>query len=276
MGRRSKTKRGQKRKPAHIRFQRQLDENESVLLERIGTGNSIWFSLPNVNDNLAIRQLYQHPLGELRLDLYAPDARKSLAQFRLALIKVYVIAGQARYLSKPTSKQIKAARTALTQFTRGIEKLDQVNPVSQTGLHLAVAGSSVDDVLGESEVNDFASICRNIRMEVAPHALALKNAISAETAKQTKSGERPKRLRTLVEALANWWQSTGGSLAPTVDANRRDDDAPAVVHGRRGRFLQLAVALFCEIDVFAHTEVEGAVTNVHEARLKRAQSGSDV
>ena len=274
MGRRSKTKRGQKRKPAHIRFQRQLDENESVLLERIGTGDSIWFSLPNVNDNLAIRQLYQHPLGELRLDLYAPDALKSLAQFRLALIKVYVIAGQARYLSKPTSKQIKAARTALTQFTRGIEKLDQVNPVSQTGLQLAVAGGSVDDVLGESEVNDFASICRNIRMEVAPHALALKNAISAETAKQTKSGERPKRLRTLVEALANWWQSTGGSLAPTVDANRRDGDAPAVVHGRRGRVLQLAVALFCEIDVFAHTEVEGAVTNVYEARLKRAQSGS--
>ena len=174
MGRRSKTKRGQKRKPAHIRFQRKLDENESVLLERIGTGDSIWFSLPNVNDNLAIRQLYQHPLGELRLDLYAPDALKSLAQFRLALIKVYVIAGQARYLSKPTSKQIKAARTALTQFTRGIEKLDQVNPVSQTGLQLAVAGSSVDDVLGESEVNDFASICRNIRMEVAPQLWLLK------------------------------------------------------------------------------------------------------
>jgi hypothetical protein len=273
MARRSKTKRGQKRKPADNRFERQLEENESAILDRIGTGGSILPSQPNASDNLAIQQLYQHPLGELRLDLFALDALKSLAQFRFALIKVYVIAGQARYLSKPTSKQIKAARTALTQFTRGIEKLDQVNPVSQRGLQLAVAGSSVDDVLGESEVNDFASICRNIRMEVAPHALALKNAISAETAKQTRSGERQKRLRTLVEALANWWRSTGGSLAPTVDATRRDEGA-AVVHGRRGEFLELAVALFCEIDVFAHTEVEGAVTNVYEARLKRAQSGS--
>ena len=266
-----------KTKPLDIRFQRQLDENESVLRERIKTGDLIWFSLPNVNDNLAIRQLYQHPLGELRLDLYAPDARKSLAQFRLALIKVYVIAGQARYLSKPTSKQIKAARTALTQFTRGIEKLDQVNPVSQTGLHLAVAGSSVDDVLGESQVNDFASICRNIRMEVAPQALALKNAISAETAKQTKSGERPKRLRTLVEVFC----PTGGSQ-PGDCRRRLSMPIGAMMMRLRssmaaaGKFLQLAVALFCEIDVFAHTEVEGAVTDVHEARRKRAQSGSDV
>ena len=110
-------------------------------------------------------------------------------------------------------------------------------------------------------------------MEVAPHALALREAIETEKTKQAKSGERQKRLRTLVEALADWWQSTGASLAPIVKANRRDGE-PAVVHGRHGDFLQLSVELFCYVAVFAHTEVEAAVTNVYEARLKPAQSHS--
>ena len=48
---------------------------------------------------------------------------------------------------------------------------------------------------------------------------------------------------------------TGGSLAPTVDANRRDD-GPAIVHGRHGPFLTLAVALFCKVDVFKESEVD--------------------
>jgi len=266
MSRRSKPKRGKRRKPASNPVKHQLDQNQSTILERIGKGGRLPPISQNANDNLVIQRLYQHPLGELRLDLLIPDAPQSLAEFRLALINVYVMAAQARYLSKPTSKQLQAARTALTQFTSGVEKLDQVSPVRQRGLRLALAGSPVDDVLGASEVNNFASICRNIRTEVAPHALALKAAISAETAKETKSGERQKRLRTVVEALANWWQSTGGSLAPTVDASRRDD-APAVVHGRYGEFLDLAVELLCHVDVFKHTEVESAVTNVHEARL---------
>jgi hypothetical protein len=156
---------------------------------------------------------------------------------------------------------------------RAVTKLDQVSPVEQRGLQLAVAGSPMDDIIGERELNEFASACRIIRMEVAPHALALLEAIKTEKARQTKSGERQKRLRTLVEALADWWQSVGGSLAPIVDASRRDD-GPAVVHGRHGDFLKLAVKLFCYVDEFAHTEVEAAVTNVYEARLKVAPSRS--
>src|SRR5262245_26182475 len=129
---------------------------------------------------------------------------------------------------------------------RADTKLDQVSPVGQRGLHLAVAGSPMDDISGERELNEFASTCRKIRIEVAPHALALREAIRTEKARQTKSGERQKRLRTLVEALGDWWQSVGGSLAPTVDASRRDDapaKIPAVVHGRYGDFLELAVGL---------------------------------
>lgn len=110
-------------------------------------------------------------------------------------------------------------------------------------------------------------------MDLAWPCLALESAINAEKNKQTNIGERRKRLRTLVEALADWWQSTGGSLASTVDANRRDD-GPAVVHGRHGSFLKLAVALFCKVDVFKESEVVSAVTNVHEKRVTPTSSNT--
>jgi hypothetical protein len=96
---------------------------------------------------------------------------------------------------------------------------------------------------------------------------ALETTIIAECKKPINAGERRKRLRTLVETLAFWWLSGGGrSLAPYVRANRRDGDR-AIVHGRSGKFLSLAIALFCGLDAFKRSEVEAAVTNVHEARL---------
>jgi hypothetical protein len=102
---------------------------------------------------------------------------------------------------------------------------------------------------------------------MVPIRQALQFGIDAETEKFGKGGERAKRLRTLVDALASWWSLGGGrSIAPYVRANRRDD-GKAVVHGRAGKFLGLAVALFCGVDVFKNTEVEAAVTNVHEVRL---------
>lgn len=281
MARPSKPKRKQKRKLAPNAFRRQLYENESSFLDRIGTGDSIWPSQPNTNDNLAIRQLYRLPVGDLLVDRFAPDAPKPVPALRLALIKVYIKAAKARYLSKATKGQLKSASTALSQLTRAVTALDQVNPVGQRGLELAVTGSTVDDITGELELNEFASGCRKIRMAVAPHALALRETIRTEKARQTKSGERQKRLRTLVEALADWWRSVGGSLVLTVDASRRRErgedkrsDNSAIVHGRRGDFLQLAVELFCHVDTFAHTEVEASVTNVYEARLKAARSRS--
>ena len=104
-------------------------------------------------------------------------------------------------------------------------------------------------------------------MEIGGIRQALESAINVEVKKLTKSGEHSKRLRTLVEALASWWSLGGGkSIAPYVKANRRDH-GPAVVHGRAGKFLELAVALFCGVDVFKNSEVEAAVTNVYEAKL---------
>jgi hypothetical protein len=90
---------------------------------------------------------------------------------------------------------------------------------------------------------------------------SLQSAIATESKKPGKSGERRKRLRTMVEALADWWLSAGKSLAPYVKANRRDKES-AVVHGRRGKFLSLALAVFCSLDQFKQSEVEAAVTEL--------------
>jgi hypothetical protein len=103
-------------------------------------------------------------------------------------------------------------------------------------------------------------------LEIGGIRQALESAINTEMKKSTKRGERSKRLRTLVEALASWWLGGRRSVAPYVKANRRDH-GPAVVHGRAGKFLELAVALFCGVDVFKNSEVEAAVTNVYEAKL---------
>jgi hypothetical protein len=61
---------------------------------------------------------------------------------------------------------------------------------------------------------------------------------------------------------------------PYVKANRRDDDR-AIVHGRSGKFLSLAIALFCILDGFKKSEVEAAVTNVHDAGLALRNLGRD-
>ena len=112
-------------------------------------------------------------------------------------------------------------------------------------------------------------------MDITWGLIALQSVITAEIKKPTKVGERHKRLRTLVDTLASWWLAEGGrSLAPLVKANRRDGDR-AIVHGRSGRFLNLAIALFCGADVFKETEVEAAVTNVHEARLASSNLEQD-
>ena len=79
-------------------------------------------------------------------------------------------------------------------------------------------------------------------------------------------------LRTLVEALANWWGSiTGKSLAPYVHAKRLDHH-PTLVIARRGQFAEPAQTLFSEVDEFIDLEVISAVTNVRESQLPKRSS----
>jgi hypothetical protein len=186
---------------------------------------------------------------------------------------MYFKAARTRQLSKATSNQLKNAKSAYSLLTQATEKLGKVSPDGRDGLLAALEGSPLNDTKGERERNEFASACSMIKSDVVRSFMALHTAIQTEQKKPPNAGERRKRLRTLVDALADGWQSAGRKLGPTVVANRRDD-GPAIVHGRRGDFLTLAVALFCKVDVFKETEVEAAVTNVHEKRSAATKSGT--
>jgi hypothetical protein len=77
-----------------------------------------------------------------------------------------------------------------------------------------------------------------------------------------------------LHSLVDWWASVTGKLpAPCVYAKRLTGH-PAIVIGRQGDFISLAVALFCEIDQFNESEVISTVTNVHEDYLRRTKAAT--
>jgi hypothetical protein len=223
--------------------------------------------LPNAHDQLAVATLRSARVGELAIDRLVGNDPQMVSGLREATVEVYRNAAQIRQTRKATKVQIREARSALRSLTSAIRQLERVSTDGRDGLRMLLEGSPLDDERGEREVNGFAARCWKIRLDIAPSALELQSAIEAESEKSSATGERRKRLRTLVDSLATWWLRGGGkTLAPYVKANRRND-GPAVVHERTGMFLKLAVALFCGVDVFKNSEVEAAVTNVHEHRL---------
>jgi hypothetical protein len=237
-------------------------------------------SLANVRDNVIIAKLSTTTIGDLPIDQFCcllrndgkSDEENGIINLRRALIQVYFDAADARRQAKATRDQIESARKALESLTEAMRKLDLVEPARQRGLQ-AVFGSPSDDTKGLDEFNEFGSRCSDVKIKVVPIAQALSQLIEAEVTKPkpAKSGERKKRLRTLVEGLAVWWRSeTGKSLSPYVHAKRLDH-RPALVVGRRGPFIDLAQALFCKIDEFSESEVISAVTNVHEIQLPTAK-----
>jgi hypothetical protein len=245
-----------------------LNENTDP---RVGKSSAMPLITPNVNDSLVIQKLNTTAAGGLALDALVLNPQQSVPELRLALVNVYWKAAKERQASKATKSQLKNAKSAVSQWAQVLKSLERIITDGRGSLRMLLEGHPLDDNKGERELNEFASVCWQIRMDATPPFMALQSAINTEKSKQTNAGERRKRLRTLVDALADWWQSLGGSLAPTVDANRRDD-GPAVVHGRHGPFLALALALFSRVDVFKESEVEAAVTNVHEKRLAPTSS----
>jgi hypothetical protein len=223
--------------------------------------------LSNTQDQLAIERLRSNPVGKLPVDLLVRNDPEMAPLLRDALVQVYFTAAQTRELRRATKQQLSKARSALAYLTQALKHLESAGSDGRGGLRMLLEGPLLDDAKGEREVNRFAATCRDIRLEIAPKALELESLIAAESRKPSIRGERQKRLRALVDALGSWWLAGGGrSLAPYVRANRRDGDR-AVVHGRSGWFLNLAIALLCGVDVFKTSEVEAAVTNVHEARV---------
>ena len=223
--------------------------------------------LPNAHDQFAIAKLRSAHVGRLEVDLFVRNDPELVALLRNALVAVYFKAAEARKLRKATKRQLSNATSALNCLKRAVQHLEFVSSDGRDGLRMLLEGAPLNDQKGEREVNEFAGNCWTIRLDIVPNVVALESSIAAETQKLGAAGERQKRLRSLVDALASWWLAGGGkSLAPYVRANRRDGDR-AVVHGRSGKFLGLTIALLCDVDVFKNSEVEAAVTNVHEARL---------
>jgi len=234
---------------------------------------------PNVQDSIVIATLSSAP--SLSVDRFAGLLCKNggrpnkphVSALRNALIQVYRTAARNRLTARAAASQIGSARQALSSFVDALEHLDGVGPPRQRGLQSAF-GSPVDDFKGTDESNEFHLLCRQLRLDAIPLMLTLSRAIDVETAKpkMAKTGERKKRLRILVEALVDWWTSITGKLpAPYVYAKRLEGH-PAIVVGRHGDFIALALALFCEIDQFKESEVISTVTNVHEDYLSRTKA----
>jgi hypothetical protein len=229
--------------------------------------------LPNTHDQLAIEKLRSVPVGELAVDRFMRNNPQMIPVFREAMVGVYFNAAKAREQGKAKKGQLTKAKNALDRLTEVAENLAVVSTDGRDGLYMLLKGPPLDDKKGNRELNQLAAACWAIRMDVIRSGIALQSAITAEEKKRTERGERRKRLRTLIDYLASWWLSEGGkSLAPSVKANRRDNDR-AIVHGRSGKFLELAIALFHGLDGFKKSEVEAAVTNVHEARFASKNLG---
>jgi hypothetical protein len=255
-----------------------LELDEKVLSGLIAGRGEILPSLSNMRDYFVVQKLSSAKIGDLPVDrfgrLFCKDGsspgESHIIALRLALIRVYFAATNVRRYARATRSQVKSAQAALSSLTNATKQLDQVRPPRQRGLQGAL-GSPMDDPKGVDELNDFGSRCSQLSMDIVPIMMALSRAIETEKTKpkSTTAGERKKRLRTLVEALATWWKSvTGKSLAPYVHAKRLDH-RPALVIARRGQFIELALALFSEVDEFTGSEVISAVTNVHESQLPK-------
>jgi hypothetical protein len=272
MARRAKrvtAKRGGKRKRHSRRLRSARSYRTRLVAPRVAL-NLISF---NQQDNLIVELLANAEFGNLPVDRIAEVIWKQetglqdrVARLRKELVEVYREAAK-RQSEKASWSQINSAEITLRSLTAALERLDRIKPARHRGLQ-AIFGSSPDDHKGADELNEFAANCWQVKLELANVAQKLARAIELEKAKPSKSGDRKRRLRTLVEALANWWTAKiRKPMAPYVYAKRGEGE-PAFVVGRQGDFIELATSLFSRIDDFKESEVISAVTNVHESRLR--------
>jgi hypothetical protein len=278
-------KRGAKRKSARApRVQRPQSATTRTQVElghrnAAKTGPSLRLPLlPNEHDNAVIRRLSAASLGSLPVDQFSRllrkdgrgDDRQTIATLRRMLIRVYFSAAETRHRARAAQWQIGLAQRALASVKTAVTGLGEVRPKRQRGVS-GLFGSPLDDIKGADELNEFGSSCWQLQFDLVPIAQALEHLIKAEITKprSSKRGERKKRLRILVEELAKWWSSaTKRSIAPYVWAKRLDH-APAIVVSRSGEFVELAQALFYEVDEFTPSEVISAITNVHESQAQK-------
>jgi hypothetical protein len=173
--------------------------------------------LSNAQDNLVVQKLASTKFGDLPIDRFAElirkedgaDAQNPIIALRQRLIQVYQEAANLRQSAKASLTQIRSAQAAARSLSAAVECLDHVKPPRQRGLR-AIFGSPLDDHKGFDELNIFAATCWQLKLDLAKVGSELERAISVEEKKPSRAGERKKRLRTLVDVLADWWESNVG------------------------------------------------------------------
>jgi len=252
--------------------------NEQSQEQLGGEWNSARLHYANLQDSFVVAQLSTAPFLRLPVDQFAkldigdpePPSDAEILAFRIVLIRIYAEAAIARFNAKSMKGQRASAAKALAHLTKAIQHLDNVAPPAQRGLR-AIFGAPVNDSAGVEESNAFHQLCWQLKLDVVPILKRLWQALEGEQVKPGQVGARRKRLRLLMEKLADWWVSTGKPLAPYVYAKRLAGKR-AVVVDRRGPFASLARALFRDIDGFTDKEVIAALTNVHEERLAQRKA----
>lgn len=184
--------------------------------------------LPNAQDNKVVEQLATAPSGGLKLDHFAGDLRPgksksqeaAVVELRLGVIQVYVAAAKFRASAMVPKDKIRSAEAALASMRKALDHLERIKPHHARGL-AGILGIPSDDPKGLDEWSGFATRCWDAKLEIAKIAIALEKDIRAEKEKPSAKGERKKRLRILLEGLAEWWvRATGKTIAPYVQAKR--------------------------------------------------------
>ena len=181
-------KRGQGRKSKPKQVRPRPNENADP---NVGKSGAIPLITPNVNDSLVIQKLITTPAGALAVDSLVLNPQQSVPNLRLALLHVYLKATTQRQLGKATKRQLKNAKSALSQWTQVLKSLERVSTDGRDGLRMLLEGHPLDDNKGERELNEFASVCWQIRMDVTSPFMALQSAINTEENKQTNRRTRP-------------------------------------------------------------------------------------
>src|SRR5690348_9286968 len=127
---------------------------------------------PNVNDTLVIQKLSTTAAGELAVDSLLLDSRQPVPELRASLIDIYLKATNERQASKATKDQLKQAKTALSGLTKTLKCLESASTRGGDVLRMILEGSPLDDNKGDRELNEFASACSKIRMELIRSCLA--------------------------------------------------------------------------------------------------------
>jgi hypothetical protein len=192
------------------------------------------------------------------IDALAPGSPEPLS-VNIAL--VYLNAALARHGDIATKNQIRWAEQALSSLKRAHDRLLRIVPPGSNTLAAAL-GDIAKDLKGLDEPNEFSGVCSEILARgLAGAIFTLQAALDHEAAKPRRVGERRKRLRSLVEALAAWWNTSRGEK-PAITPELQRTSKRRVLVGLQGEFLDLARAVFCRLDNFNDSEVTATVQDV--------------